>query len=61
MLEHVLVPLLFTQNDLTLVEIYTVVLHFGLDTCQIKLGFVLVNTKSDEKMSTAVTAFSVAI
>ena len=23
----------FTQNDLTLVEIYTVVLHFGLDTC----------------------------
>ena len=30
--------LTFTQNDLTLVEIYTVVLHFGLDTCQIKLG-----------------------
>ena len=25
--------LTFTQNDLTLVEIYTVVLHFGLDTC----------------------------
>ena len=33
--------LTFTQNDLTLVEIHTVVLHFGLDTCQIKLGFVL--------------------
>ena len=37
--------LTFTQNDLTLVEIYTVVLHFGLDTCQIKLGFVQVNGK----------------
>ena len=37
--------LTFTQNDLTLVEIYTVVLPFGLDTCQIKLGVVLVNIK----------------
>ena len=26
--------LTFTQNDLTSVEIYTVVLHCGLDTCQ---------------------------
>ena len=32
------IVLTFTQNDLTLVEIYTVVLHFGLDTCQIKLA-----------------------
>ena len=32
-----------SENDMALVEIYTVVLHFGLDTCQIKLG---VNSKS---------------
>ena len=41
--------LTFTQNDLTLVEIYTVLLHFGLDTCQIKLEFVQDNTKSAGK------------
>ena len=30
----------------TLVEIYTVVLHFGSDTCQIKLWFVQIKSKS---------------
>ena len=38
--------LTFAKNDLTLVEIYTVALCFGLDICQIKLVFVQVNTKS---------------
>ena len=45
--------LTFTQNDLTLVEIYTVVLHFGLDTCQIKLGLYR-STQSAQEISTAV-------
>ena len=49
--------LTFTQNDLTLVEIYTVVLHFGLDTCQIKLGFVQVNTKYWKMLDTVVPAY----
>ena len=31
--------LTFTKNDLTLVEIYAVALNFGLDTCQITLGY----------------------
>ena len=35
-----------SQNDLTLVPVHIVVIHFGLDVCQIKLGFVQVNTKS---------------
>ena len=39
------------QNDLTLVEICTVALYFGLDICQIKLGFVQVNLKSAQEMS----------
>ena len=42
--------LTFTQNDLTLVEIYTVVLHYGLDTCQIKLGFVQVKVHGKRHM-----------
>ena len=40
-----------SENDQTLVEICTVALYFGLDICQIKLGFVQVNTKSARKMS----------
>ena len=39
---------IFTLND---VEIYTVVLHFGLDTCQIKLGFCTGQLRSDWKVS----------
>ena len=41
------------NTDLTLVEIYTVTLNFGLDTCQIKMQIVQlqVNTKSPPKMS----------
>ena len=31
------------QTDQTLVEIYTVVLRFGWDTCHIKLEFIQVN------------------
>ena len=38
--------LTFTKNDLTLVEINAITLNFGLDTCQIKVGIVQVNTKS---------------
>ena len=37
--------LTFAKSDLTLVEIYAVVLYFGSDICQIKLGFVQVKTK----------------
>ena len=43
--------LTFTKNDLTLVEINAITLNFGLDTCQIKVGIVQVNTKSAWKMS----------
>ena len=43
--------LTFSGNDQTLVEICTVALHFCLDICQIKLGFVQVNPKSARKMS----------
>lgn len=43
--------LTFFRNDLTLVEICTVASHFDSDVCQIKLGFVQVNTKSTQKMS----------
>ena len=43
--------LTFSGNDQTLVEICTVALHFGSDICQIKLGFVQVNSKSARKMS----------
>ena len=39
------------NTDLTSVEIYTVTLNFGLDTCQIKMQIVQVNTKSPQKMS----------
>ena len=39
-----------SENDQTLVEICTVA-YFGSDICQIKLGFVQVNTKSAQKMS----------
>ena len=41
----------FAKSDQTLVEIHTVALYFGSDICQIKLGFVQVNTKSAWKMS----------
>ena len=34
-----------------LIEICTVALYFGSDVCQIKLGFVQVNTKSARKIS----------
>ena len=40
-----------TKNDLTSVETYTIALNFGLDTCQIKVGIVQVNTKNGQKMS----------
>ena len=43
--------LIFIKNDLTLVEINAITLNFGLDTCQIKVGIVQVNTKSAQKMS----------
>ena len=48
--EYEIFVLAILQNDQTLVEIYTVVLNFGYDTCQIKLGFVQVNTKSVQMM-----------
>ena len=41
-------------NDQTLVEIYTVVLNFGLDTCQIKLRFVQVKVHGQRHMSDVV-------
>ena len=37
--------LIFTKNDLTLVETYAIALNFGLDTCQIKVRIAQVNTK----------------
>ena len=43
--------LTFAKNDLTLVAICTVALYFDSDICQIKLGFVQVNTKSVQAMS----------
>ena len=43
--------LTFTKNDLTLIETYAIVLNFGLDTCQINMGIIQVNTKSGRKMS----------
>ena len=39
------------QNDKILVKICTVALYFCLDICQIKVGFVQVNTKGVGKMS----------
>ena len=40
-----------SKNDLMLVKINAITLNFGLDTCQIKVGIVQVNTKSARKMS----------
>ena len=37
--------------DLTVVQVYTIRLNFGSDTCQIKVKIVQVNTKSAWKMS----------
>ena len=42
--------LTFTKNDLTLVETCNIALKVGLDTCQIKVVIVQVNTKSGRKM-----------
>ena len=41
---------MFAKSDQTLVETHIVALYFGSDICQIKLGFVQVNPKSDRKM-----------
>ena len=43
--------LTFTKNEMALVEIDAITLNFGSDTCQIKVGILHVNTKSDWKMS----------
>ena len=43
--------LMFTKNDLTLVETYAIALKFGPDVCQIKMGIVQVNIKSGQRMS----------
>ena len=43
--------LTFFRDDQTLIEICIVALCFGSDICQIKPGFVQVNTKSAWKMS----------
>ena len=53
--------LAFTKNDLTLVEINAITLNFGLDTCQIKVGIVQVNTKRDRKMSDVRLLFHVLL
>ena len=42
--------LTFTNNDLTLVEIYAIVLDFCSDICQTKVEIVQVNIKSAHKM-----------
>ena len=41
----------------TLVEIYAVPLNFSLDMCQIKVGIVLVSTKSVLRCLTVITCF----
>ena len=43
------VILTFCKSNQTLVAVCTVVLQYGLDTCQIKLGFVQVNTNDSQK------------
>ena len=44
-----------SKNDLTRVEMCTEALYFDLDTYQIKLGFVQVNTESARKMYTVIS------
>ena len=44
-----------------LVEICTVALYFGLDICQIKLGFVQINLKSATKKSDVQLLFHVLL